>query len=105
MGQGAEVLSTEPGRFAYMDSGRPSGVIFELIRRLSQVLTPQSHHLAVFRVLRPLKYIQESLTIGKSLVEDITGKLVTVLKAITHLVTEGTLEHRASEPHVFPLGI
>jgi len=35
MAQGAKILFTEPGRFAYMDSGGPGGVIFELITRPS----------------------------------------------------------------------
>ena len=33
---GGEVLSTMPGRFAYMDTGGPGGVIFEVIRRPEQ---------------------------------------------------------------------
>ena len=31
--QGAKVLFTDPGQFAYMDSGGPGGVIFELIKK------------------------------------------------------------------------
>ena len=31
--QGAKVLFANPGRFIYMDSGGPGGVIFELIKR------------------------------------------------------------------------
>ncbi len=33
--EGAKVLFAEPGRFAYMDSSGPGGVIFELIKRSS----------------------------------------------------------------------
>ena len=33
--EGAKVLFANPGRFAYMDSGGPGGVIFELIQRSS----------------------------------------------------------------------
>ncbi len=34
--QGAEVLSSAPGRYAYMGTGGPGGVIFEVIRRPEQ---------------------------------------------------------------------
>lgn len=34
--QGCEVLSTMPGRYAYMGTGGPGGVIFEVIRRPAQ---------------------------------------------------------------------
>jgi len=33
---GGKVLSTAPGRWAYMDTGGPGGVIFEVIRRPEQ---------------------------------------------------------------------
>jgi len=33
--QGATILNTMPGRFAYMGTGGPGGVIFEVIRRPS----------------------------------------------------------------------
>ncbi len=32
--QGAKVLMTQPGRFAYLETGGPGGVIFELIKKL-----------------------------------------------------------------------
>ncbi len=34
--QGATVLSSMPGRFAYLDTGGPGGVIYEVIRRPQQ---------------------------------------------------------------------
>jgi len=33
--QGAKLLLTDPGNFAYLESGGPGGVIFELMRRVS----------------------------------------------------------------------
>jgi 4-hydroxyphenylpyruvate dioxygenase-like putative hemolysin len=33
LAKGAKLLFTDPGRFAYMDSGGPGGVMFELIKR------------------------------------------------------------------------
>ena len=60
---------------------------------------------AVLRALRPLKNIQESLTVRESSVEDITGKLITVFEAIAHFAGKGTLKHRAVKSQFFLLGL
>ncbi len=35
LAQGAKLILTDPGNFAYLESGGPGGVIFELMRRVS----------------------------------------------------------------------
>lgn len=35
LAQGAKLLITDPGNFAYVESGGPGGVIFELMKRVS----------------------------------------------------------------------
>jgi hypothetical protein len=52
-----------------------------------------------------LKYVQEPRTIGESPVKNITGKPVTIFKAVTNLIVNGAFENRARETELFLLFI